>query len=79
MLKHSGGNTATLTLCEDDARVEMQIGDRGRGFALDSPQTRNGHGVGGMQERASAIGGTLAIQSELGQGTTVTIELARTR
>jgi len=52
--------------------VELRISDDGRGFNLESipPESL---GLGIMRERAEAIGATLAIGSEVGRGTEVTV------
>jgi len=62
-----------------DTEIVMIIRDNGKGFEL--PQ-RLGDlaslgklGLAGMQERARLAGGTVTLQSELGTGTTVTVEV----
>jgi NarL family two-component system sensor histidine kinase LiaS len=51
--------------------VTLIVSDNGCGF---DPQSRNDPGIGlsSMHERVQALGGHLAIQSEKGQGTTIT-------
>ncbi len=76
--KHS---QATKLMVDIDfgARVKVSIADNGRGFHLNGDMAelpRGGRlGLVGMQERVKLIGGTLKIQSELGKGTTVLIEV----
>jgi signal transduction histidine kinase/streptogramin lyase len=70
--KHAdAGRVAVRFTCELH-RATLSISDDGRGFSVgDVPA---GHfGVGIMRERASEIGATLEIESELGQGTRVTV------
>jgi len=56
----------------EPVQVMLSIGDDGRGF--DATQLhRNRLGLGIMQERVEAIGGTLTIESQPGQGTQVTV------
>jgi two-component system nitrate/nitrite sensor histidine kinase NarX len=70
--KHSGAGQATVRLCCGPEQVALHIADDGRGFELDSvPPTRLGVGI--MRERAEAIGAELAIESELGRGTEVSV------
>lgn len=51
----------------------LSVRDDGQGFDLDATP---GHiGLRTMRERAAEIGGQLAVQSQLGQGTTVTVRV----
>jgi PAS domain S-box-containing protein len=66
--KHSQASQATVSLnCQPD-RVSMHISDNGRGF---NPEDIQPHqlGISIMRERAQAIGATLSIKSQPGQGT----------
>jgi nitrate/nitrite-specific signal transduction histidine kinase len=71
--KHSGATTATVSLRplgERGGGLLLTIEDDGTGF--DSAAAGFGQlGLGIMRERAEAIGATLTIGSEPGQGTTV--------
>jgi signal transduction histidine kinase len=70
--KHSGASQATVRLCCGPERLALHIADDGRGFDVDGvPPTHLGVGI--MRERAEAIGATLMIESEIGQGTDVTV------
>jgi len=60
-------------------RVRITVKDNGQGFELPG---RTGDlaamgklGLVGMHERAQLLGGTLAVQTELGEGTTVAVEV----
>ena len=56
--RHSGSNTARLTLGMDGSALVLQVVDDGRGLpAIAEPGT----GIRGMQERASLIGGRLDV------------------
>jgi signal transduction histidine kinase len=72
VVKHASATQVTVTLsCKLD-QVELLVSDDGRGFdPTDIPPDH--FGVGIMQERAQAIGATLTIESEPGQGTTVSV------
>ena len=77
--RHSGASRAELTIEFSDTRLVMLISDNGSGFEL--PQrlgdlaSTGKLGLAGMQERARLIGGTLTLQSELGAGTKVVVEV----
>jgi signal transduction histidine kinase len=63
----------------DDGKTVLTIRDNGRGFGLPkrvSDLASTGKlGLAGMEERARLLGGGLTLQSELGKGTTVTVEV----
>ncbi|MDE0604215.1 MAG: ATP-binding protein [Gemmatimonadota bacterium] len=70
----SGAGEAVVTLRTAKGRVSATIRDEGRGFewtegeAMDS----DGHiGLTGMHERAAHVGGTVAVRSAPGEGTTI--------
>lgn len=53
-------------------RVELTIGDDGCGFDVDGVPS-NHLGLGIMRERAQAVGATLTIESQIGEGTQVRV------
>ena len=71
--KHAGAKHLSVELEYGQDQIALEIRDDGRGFAADSqPDSTPGHyGLTGMRERAAAIGGTLEVTSEPGQGTVV--------
>ncbi len=78
--KHAGGQGQRVLLrlanCMDTstATIELLISDRGPGMRTLSPEDARLHlGVISMRERAESLGGTFAIQSEPGQGTTIRV------
>jgi signal transduction histidine kinase len=74
--RHAGVAEATVRVWANDTLLFLQIEDKGKGFDLDGVDKRYG-GVGllGMQERARLLGGTLAVESAPGAGTTIRAEL----
>lgn len=73
--RHSGAKTADVQLHFGTNILMMAVRDQGRGFSVDEHQAfLQGHfGVSGMRERAASIGAILLVESEIGQGTTVTL------
>ncbi len=70
--KHAGASRVGIQLQYETSAVELRIRDDGRGF--DPEQTPPGHyGLSMMRERATAIGATLTITSQPGQGTEIVI------
>jgi signal transduction histidine kinase len=68
-LRHSGAGEVRVSLTARQGRVILEVADDGQGFAAKAPP--DGLGLASMRERAAAIGGSLAIRSAPGQGTTV--------
>jgi signal transduction histidine kinase len=75
--KHAGTDQAAVRLTRYDHTLEVRITDQGRGFPSGSVDAGAiGHfGLSTMRERAEAVGGSLAIDSEPGGGTCVTVRL----
>lgn len=75
--RHAGVDRARVRLSfAPEAAVTLDITDEGRGFdpqhVLEPGEAgRPAWGIIGMQERVHAMGGTLAVSSQPGQGTTV--------
>lgn len=75
-LRHGGPGQLTVRLSERGGEVHMEIEDDGRGFDPNG-LTVEGLGLVGMRERAQGLGGTLAVRSERGRGTLVTVLVPR--
>ncbi|UWZ86939.1 CheR family methyltransferase [Occallatibacter riparius] len=73
--KHAGKTHVKVVLSAPDSKVELKIMDFGIGFDRDADPTTHGLGMISMQERARLAGGTLDVQSGLGQGTTITVTI----
>jgi signal transduction histidine kinase len=68
VVKHAGATCAQIRLVETDGEVRLEVIDDGRGFDPGSTR-REGFGLIGMRERASAVGGSLEIRSGPETGT----------
>ncbi len=77
--RHSGASSTEITVEFDESKTRITISDNGKGFKLPEKTgdlAKDGKlGLAGMQERARLVGGTLTVQSELGKGSSITIEL----
>jgi signal transduction histidine kinase len=74
-IKHSNGTRVVLECDFQPDQITLNIWDNGRGFNPgDATTAQQGHfGLLGMKERAGKIHGRLTIQSQPGQGSTITI------
>lgn len=68
--KHAPGARASVTVHRRNGCLRVQVSDDGPGGARP-----NGHGLRGLTDRASAIGGSARIDSPPGAGTTITVTL----
>jgi signal transduction histidine kinase len=71
--RHSAAPRVEVILSAQRRRMRAEVADDGRGF--DPASVREGLGISGMRERASALGGWLEIESEPGKGTSVRVEI----
>lgn len=69
--RHAEAATVEVRLAFAPDALRLEVADDGRGFGPEAAAGRRSLGVLGMRERARALGGTLRVQSEPGQGTTV--------
>jgi signal transduction histidine kinase len=67
--KYSGASAATVRITATNGTVGFEVRDDGAGF--DAASTERGTGLQGMVDRLEAVGGSLAIESAPGRGTTV--------
>ena len=68
--RHSGAQAAVVTVTADEAALQVEISDRGRGFDATAAQTRSDSlGLAGMAERVRLAGGHLHLASVPGEGT----------
>jgi signal transduction histidine kinase len=73
--KHAQASQIELKIGFDDVCMTLDLIDNGRGF--NPAQSFSGFGLRGMYERTQIIGGTLKINSILGQGTQIQVQLPR--
>lgn len=81
-LRHSGADTAVVTLSYVGAEVTLDIYDDGAGFEVEAELASagqrsdgTGYGLRTLGERITALGGAIDIESVPGEGTVVAIRL----
>lgn len=79
IMRHARATTVKLEMTGDERHCAVMLADDGQGFDARSPQFRWSHGLMGMRQRAEALGGTLNVDSRVGGGTTLTIEVPVSR
>lgn len=68
--RHATAHRVVITLTYQPSTVSLDIVDDGVGFDADAVEGR-GFGLTSMHRRAQQLGGTLNIDSEPGQGSTI--------
>jgi ligand-binding sensor domain-containing protein/signal transduction histidine kinase len=72
IVRHASASHVRVRFAMLHGRFRLMVSDDGRGF--DTGRPSEGNGLLTMKRRAGAMGGSLAIQSEEGKGTTITLE-----
>ena len=72
-VQHAGAKKVRVQLFRDGQKVELSVGDDGRGFTFD--QAARGLGISGMRERALLVGGDLRVESRPELGTRVRLSV----
>jgi signal transduction histidine kinase len=73
--RHSSAKNVHVKVREDGGRISVEVADDGSGF---DPTRTRGLGLLGMEERVKRLGGTFAVESKPGSGTTIRFELPDT-
>ena len=73
--RHARANHIAVTLDSTERSLQLRIEDDGVGF--DAGRAGGGMGLGNMRSRAAAIGGTIAVTTQPGNGTLVRLSIPR--
>lgn len=74
--RHAGQDvTVTITLQRSRGELDFSIADTGSGMDTEKLKSAQGLGLKSMAERAALVGGTLAIESALGEGTCIRVRV----
>jgi ligand-binding sensor domain-containing protein/signal transduction histidine kinase len=79
-VRHAHPTRVDLKILFDDERCNVEVSDDGTGF--DSHAASNGgnhYGLIGMRERVDRLGGTFAVSSRAGHGTTIKVQIPRNK
>ena len=75
-IRHAGAEHICVKLENGGERLVLSVADDGCGFDPEGPEVRGQRlGLTSMEERATELGGTLTVDSTLGDGTTVRLEV----
>jgi signal transduction histidine kinase len=74
-LKHAAATRISLRLSQQQEKVSLTIADNGKGFKLVEVGDSGGLGLTSMRERIDSLGGDLTIDTEIGGGSKIQVEL----
>ena len=74
--RHAVAHRVALRLEEADDHIVLTVSDDGQGFDPAMVDLEQRLGLRSMRERAEMIGGTLVVESNVGEGTTVSLTIA---
>ena len=76
VVRHAGEDvTVTITLQRSLGGLDFSVADTGSGMDTEKLESAKGLGLKSMAERADLVGGSLAIESVLGQGTCIRVRV----
>jgi signal transduction histidine kinase len=70
-MKHAEASKVEVLLTQDGKKIELRVSDNGKGLATEGKSA--GFGIKGMQERVESMHGTVEIQSQPGEGTSLQV------
>jgi signal transduction histidine kinase len=73
-IKHSSADEIVLQLLLDDKQLLLSVADNGVGFSVENES--GGLGLKNLKQRVNYIEGKLIIDSKIGEGSEITVELA---
>ena len=76
--KHSAASKVNFSLTNEDECLKLIITDNGKGFAINSQNPYENFGLSNMKHRSDEINATLTIQSVIGKGTSIEVEIRKT-
>lgn len=74
-LKHARASEMTIQLFRKDNRLSIVVEDNGQGFVPKEAEKKGGIGLKNIEGRTNKLEGELSIDSGLGSGTTITIDI----
>ena len=74
--RHSRGQHVWVELTETAEHVELRVQDDGQGFDPEKTDPMR-YGLAGIRERTRLLGGRLTLQTEVGNGTLLAVQLPK--
>jgi two-component system sensor histidine kinase DegS len=78
-VKHAEASEISLEILRKNVRISLRIKDNGKGFRFNKKKTTASsspsHGLHNIQERAHLLEGTIKINSAIGRGTEIVVQI----
>ncbi len=75
IVKHSGANEASINITSHTDSINIMVEDNGRGFSASPLPRKSGMGLSSIEKRVENMEGTFVVDSTLGRGTTITMDI----
>jgi signal transduction histidine kinase len=75
VIKHANATEATIQLTNHDHKLNIVVEDNGNGFNIKKLNKASGMGIHSIDKRIENLNGTVVIDSKIGKGTTVIIDI----
>ncbi|MCB0210867.1 MAG: GAF domain-containing protein [Anaerolineae bacterium] len=75
IIRHAQSTNVDIVLKHSDKQIRLIVEDNGVGFNAKTISKTGRLGLLGMRERAEMLGGTLSVESTIGVGTTILVEV----
>jgi signal transduction histidine kinase len=75
VMRHANAQTVSLRLEQQGDVLRLSISDDGQGFVVQQGRQGPSFGLVGMQERVQMLGGTLLLESQPGEGTSIHVSV----
>ena len=79
VVRHGDADEVNIALVRNGRRIRLEVRDDGKGFDTKRAAPAGHVGLQGMRERATMVGGVLAVDSSHGNGTSVRFEVEAAR
>jgi signal transduction histidine kinase len=74
-VKYAEAGDVLVQISRHDNQLSITVEDDGKGFDVNIIRQKDGIGLHSMQQRIALLGGRMDIDSAIGKGTSVNIEL----
>ncbi|MNH16661.1 Sensor histidine kinase LiaS [compost metagenome] len=75
VMRHAKAHSVEVELVREGEKLRMTVSDDGSGFCLDQPRPTS-FGLVGVRERVLMLGGSMVLNSEPGEGTSLSVTIA---
>lgn len=75
IMRYAGATQVSVSVMKQDNSLVMQIADNGHGFDISGVDPKVHHGILSMRERVYSMNGRFNLESAIGEGTKISIEV----